>query len=42
LFFLLFYFSFLTGIMASAGFRFPVEPFFLLVGLNGIKRYAKR
>lgn len=35
---LLFYFSFLTGIMASAGLRFPVEPFFILVGLGGIDK----
>lgn len=36
LFLLLIYFSVLTGIMASAGFRFPVEPFFVLMGLSGI------
>ena len=36
---LLVYFSFITGAMASAGLRFPVEPIFILVGLNGLSRF---
>lgn len=38
---LLLYFSFLTGVMASAGLRFPVEPIFVLVGLAGLHRFAQ-
>lgn len=38
---LLLYFSFLTGVMASAGLRFPVEPIFILVGLAGLGRLFK-
>ncbi len=36
LFSLLAYFPILTGVMASAGLRFPVEPIFVLMGLSGI------
>ena len=36
LFSLLIYFSLLTGVMASAGLRFPIEPVFVLTGLGGI------
>lgn len=32
------YFASLTGIMASAGLRFPVEPLFILVGVLGLSR----
>ena len=39
LFLMLVYFSFLTGVMASAGLRFPIEPIFILVGLSGISRF---
>lgn len=35
-FFVLIYFAALTGVMASAGLRFPIEPLFLLLGTNGI------
>ena len=38
LFLLLAYFSFLTGAMASAGLRFPVEPIFILMGLGGLSK----
>lgn len=43
LFFLLMliYFSFLTGGMASAGFRVVVEPIFVLVGLGGLNKSFK-
>ncbi|OGN15204.1 MAG: hypothetical protein A3J47_03510 [Candidatus Yanofskybacteria bacterium RIFCSPHIGHO2_02_FULL_43_22] len=37
-FLLLVYFSFFSGIMASAGFRIIVEPLFILVGLNGLNK----
>ena len=37
---LLVYFSFLTGVMASAGLRFPVEPFFILLGLGGLSKLS--
>src|SRR3989344_3218721 len=37
-FLLLLYFSFFSGIMASAGFRIIVEPIFSLVGLNGLSK----
>ena len=35
---IIFYFAFLTGAMASAGFRFVVEPLFILTGLTGVKQ----
>ena len=37
-FLLLIYFSFFSGIMASAGFRIIVEPIFILVGLYGLNK----
>jgi len=41
LFLVILYFGFLTGIMASAGLRFPVEPLFLLLGLSGLDMARK-
>ena len=41
-FLLLIYFSFFSGIMASAGFRIIVEPIFILVGLNGLNKFKER
>ena len=40
-FLLLMYFSFFSGIMASAGFRIVVEPIFILAGLNGLNKLFK-
>lgn len=42
LFMVILYFAFLTGIMASAGLRFPIEPLFLLLGLSGIDLAIKK
>lgn len=38
LFWVLLYFAFLTGVMASAGLRFPVEAIFILTGVAGINQ----
>src|SRR3989344_5215081 len=40
-FLVLAYFSFLTGGMASAGFRIVVEPIFILIGLVGLNKFFK-
>lgn len=40
-FLVLVYFSFLTGGMASAGFRIVVEPIFILIGLAGLNKFFK-
>lgn len=39
---LVFYFAVLTGIMASAGFRFPAEPFLILAGLWGWQEAGRK
>lgn len=36
LFWIILYFAFLTGVMASAGLRFPIEPLFFLLGIYGL------
>jgi 4-amino-4-deoxy-L-arabinose transferase-like glycosyltransferase len=41
-FLLLIYFSFFSGIMASAGFRIVVEPIFILTGLNGLNKLKQK
>lgn len=35
------YFDLLTGVMASAGLRYPAEPFILLLGISGIHKILK-